>query len=228
MEAKREKQLSDLFQFPSNGKRHSKRASRCGRKKHRSFNSLQTGKGIPSHDRHRHALGDPQVSIPFKREKAFQGSSCIFKLLKMWAVSIPFKREKAFQVEPQWSYTANTKGGFNSLQTGKGIPSFQTCRLPTSPQASARSFNSLQTGKGIPSGDAVGRALGVARFQFPSNGKRHSKHTAGYPASKEIQFQFPSNGKRHSKSPHFKPSGAVPPKAQNYTRTAQDIFSIKI
>ena len=31
-----------------------------------------------------------------------------------------------------------------------------------------------------------------------------------------------------SKGPYFKPSGAVGPEAQNYTRTAQGIFFIKI
>ena len=42
------------------------------------------------------------------------------------------------------------------------------------------------------------------------------------------EFQFPSNGKAEPKRPHFKPSGAVPPKAQKQTRSARGQFFSEI
>ena len=62
------------------------------------------------------------------------------------------------------------------------------------------------------------------RFQFPSNGKAYHKKDYAPKPIKEIQFQFPSNGKAYHKRPHFKPSGAVGPKAQKQTRSARGFF----
>ena len=63
------------------------------------FNSLQTGKRIPSTVTHDLRIGRVVVSIPFKRESVFQ--------------------------ERRSSLTSMSRSsnGFNSLQTGKRIPS---------------------------------------------------------------------------------------------------------
>ena len=93
----------------------------------------------------------------------------------------------------------------------------------------------------------------MLKFQFPSNGKvdpktltigmdevpaevsipfKRESRSKGPEKAKDLinifKFQFPSNGKVDPKRPYFKPSGAVGPEAQKYTRTAQGIFFIKI
>ena len=92
-------------------------------------------------------------------------------------------------------------------------------------------FNSLQTGKGVASWTAMPKpARPAPKFQFPSNGKGGSKkrRTMALRPIPMTMFQFPSNGKGGSKRPHFKPSGAVAPKALKKTRTAQCFFRLKI
>ena len=90
----------DGFQFPSNGKAYSK--GECYQRWHKSH----------------------QVSIPFKRESVFQVDLRIRNLsTKRLKVSIPFKRESVFQVGCSSIIITTLTLCFNSLQTGKRIPS---------------------------------------------------------------------------------------------------------
>ena len=93
------------FQFPSNGKAYSKKYAVISVDGHLGgFNSLQTGKRIPSRPRKptSTALSNTSVSIPFKRESVFQVSHAhsarqFFRGVPDIPVSIPFKRESVFQ-----------------------------------------------------------------------------------------------------------------------------------
>ena len=68
-----------MFQFPSNGKVHSK------------FDFQKTGE-----------MYSCLVSIPFKRESAFQVGGPWGPRMRSVTVSIPFKRESAFQESPHF------------------------------------------------------------------------------------------------------------------------------
>ena len=86
------------------------------------FNSLQTGKGIPSECQHLTRLW--QGSFQFPSNGKWHSKLAAFveqKILKR--VSIPFKREMAFQVNVLQITATHLIYGFNSLQTGNGIPS---------------------------------------------------------------------------------------------------------
>ena len=88
-------------------------------------------------------------------------------------VSIPFKRENAFQVEDEFKLDAATYL-FPFPSNGKRHSKDDT--LSCNPQAQP-CFNSLQTGKRIPSLPARKMMTTCLSnlFQFPSNGKTHSK-----------------------------------------------------
>ena len=163
------------FQFPSNGKRHSKKAnydevreeiycfnslqtgkgipSTGGRRGDRfysesSFNSLQTGKGIPSIRKHNEKIQSVKVSIPFKREKAFQDQPT---------------PQRRILLNQMFQFPSNGKRHSKLLKDIRDV-------------LRSQGFNSLQTGKGIPSQRDAKGCRSHAKFQFPSNGKRHSKY----------------------------------------------------
>ena len=151
--------LQTMFPFPSNGKWHSKlEALTAGNRLSYKFPFPSNGKW---HSKQKTLTADRdrlQVSIPFKREMAFQveiigGDRCAycgfpFPSNGKWhskgvsfvlgethshAVSIPFKREKAFQeANRSTELNTNLSDGFHSLQTGKRIPSTSVTPVPKS------------------------------------------------------------------------------------------------
>ena len=142
------------------------------------------------------------VSIPFQRESL---SKVVMQIADgedvVIYVSIPFQRESLSKGDDA-ANIGSTIGRFNSLPTGKPIQSdgneYKINELVD------ECFNSLPTGKPI-----------------------QSNRIFWLKQPKEKLFQFPSNGKAYPKRPHFKPSGAVAPYAQNQTRNARDNFLAK-
>ena len=161
-----------LFQFPSNGKvlsdeRHSlflflpicsvsipfKRESPFGRASPRpgsrriqSFNSLQTGKSFRTEAQMRLKKTHQQVQSfnSLQTGKSFRTRNPMNNTFILNSVSIPFKRESPF--------------GRVSVPNGLSL--------------SFLCFNSLQTGKSFRTDEERDRqSLGIAKFQFPSNGK---------------------------------------------------------
>ena len=129
--------------------------------------------------------------------KHIASSSSALYLSATACVSIPFKRESTLQADACLN-VSHARFGFYSLQTGKHIASSRHAPLPRS----------------------------VCTFLFPSNGKAHCKYNRRHILAKQgffVSIPF----KREStlqERPHFKPSGAVAPKAQKYTRTAPSNF----
>ena len=143
---------------------------------------------------------------------------------------------------------------FNSLQTGRHIRTCKNAKIfrdfresigfqfPSNGKAHSdkiesetyllkkeEKFQFPSNGKAHSDESKEGWEYNGKLFQFPSNGKAHSDSINMVEAVlKFSKFQFPSNGKAHSDSPHFKPSGAMAPEAQNQTRTAHAFFLAKI
>ena len=134
-------------------------------------------------------------------------------------VSIPFKRESVSQ--DRKNLHKPLRLSFNSLQTGKRIT--RHIRRDLS--------NQLWELVSIPfKRESVSQVTTTiaASYQVSIPFKRESvsqEIPAGADgADVKIEFQFPSNGKAYHKRPHFKPSGAVGPKAQKQTRSARGFF----
>ena len=132
-----------------------------------SFNSLQTGKAFRTESDWTGVEGQPDVSIPFKRERLSELIGYLVILLAIAFVSIPFKRERL-------SEHAATEALDKILEI-VSIP-FKRERLS---ERVGRilvpdflvGFNSLQTGKAFRT-DRVKSWRGCCCvFQFPSNGK---------------------------------------------------------
>ena len=161
------------------------------------FHSLQTGKGIPSHNLPKFKRQDPiLVSIPFKREKAFQVG-------QIWLN--PTTAESFHSLQTGKCIPSNPRqiGGvlmdsFHSLQTGKCIP------RPTPPVHLASGqyhcFHSLQTGKCIPRLIVAKTHAELPTVSIPFKRESLSQvHKARTIRSKLIKFPFPSNGKAYRK-----------------------------
>ena len=91
-----------------------------------------------------------RVSIPFKREKAFQAEQLGIVITTFTGVSIPFKREKAFQA--QAPAPCPYSGGYRVSIPFKREKAFQANK--------EHPMNHAQR-----------------KFQFPSNGKAYRKLT---------------------------------------------------
>ena len=96
-----------------------------------------------------------RVSIPFKRESVFKGKTTPFGIRETSCVSIPFKRESVFK------------------EDGVVGPKTRAKLLVSIPFKRESVFKVLAAFLRI--------VLGVAKFQFPSNGKVYSKPSASSP-----------------------------------------------
>ena len=140
-------EISRVFQFPSNGKAYPKAKATAEAKTLRErtgFNSLQTGKRIPR-DGNEDGNDGSGVSIPFKRESVSQGHRNRTPVTTLQGFQFP-SNGKAYPKIYIHSHLMMLRG-FNSLQTGKRIPSHEKFAHY---MCNEHSFNSLQTGKRIP------------------------------------------------------------------------------
>ena len=131
------------------------------------FNSLRTGKGFSSTSTTNRQSEIPAFQFPPNGKGLFKNKMYNLCFLSV-SVSIPYERERAFQ-----GYSCRTSGkscclGFNSLRTGKGIASLMKILADHS---TSLSFNSLRTGKGIASVIDVDVRYFVYRFNSLRTGK---------------------------------------------------------
>ena len=186
------------------------------------------------------------VSIPFKRESISERSNSRCRT-SSGNVSIPFKRESISERSIAGKFHKNSVV-FQFPSNGKAYLNVTMSSLTM--LVAGISFNSLQTGKHIWTLYQLAEEYDGKEFQFPSNGKAYlngksannsltllsfnslqtGKHIwTCHPKERCLigqfeAFQFPSNGKAYLNSPYFEPSGAVAPKRQNQTRSAQGFF----
>ena len=152
------------------------------------FNSLQTGKGMESRNLRAVLMQAQQVSIPFKRERAWKVNPLSQTQIPHVKVSIPFKRERAWK---DGSFEANRSqhrkvsipfkrerawkvAGINLL----GCP----IREVSIPFKRERAWKEKQCPNGRKN----------KKFQFPSNGKGHGKCIKVYEVMRHCRVSFNS------------------------------------
>ena len=182
------------FQFPSNGKAYPKYLCLDDSAREECFNSLQTGKRIPRGTTSFKVIAEMTFQFP-SNGKAYPKDMCNLEKGYYSEVSIPFKRESVSQGD-SYNNRDNRYYMFQFPSNGKAYPKWTYL---SGPLMSSKGFNSLQTGKRIPSAIAAhGFSAGDAGFQFPSNGKAYpkSKMKKTSTIAQPISFNSLQTGKR--------------------------------
>ena len=138
------------FQFPPNGKvlgKTRQNHSRQGRPQNEPFQFPPNGKVLgKNNSSFRKTHLSNRVSIPSKRESAWQAKLCTQARRKADWVSIPSKRESAWQEDTH--IVVSSHGDFVSIPS-KRESAWQDEKGRMTRIAADQSFNSLQTGKGL-------------------------------------------------------------------------------